>query len=184
MRQIHPTRRTAMSRTIRVLSGAATFASGVTAAVYTIFSTMTMPSLAAMPAAEGLARMQQFNRDAEQGPFMAAFFGAAALSVATIAFGARAPRSTRSRLALVGSCLYLSGFVLTIVYHVPRNYAIAGLDASASSSVGPWTAFLSEWTAGNTVRAVLSTAATAAFAAAFFARGSARAERPASSART
>lgn len=166
-----------MPRASRVIFAAATMASGVTAAVYTTFSTRTMPSLAALPDAEGLAKMQEFNRNAEQAPFMAAFFGAAALSVATLIGETRKPRTARSKLAIAGSCLYLAGFVLTIVYHVPRNASIASLDVLSESSVAPWRAFLSEWTAANTVRAVLSCTATIAFASAFIVRGRARLAR-------
>ncbi|QHF25664.1 DUF1772 domain-containing protein [Rathayibacter sp. VKM Ac-2804] len=161
----------------RLLSGAAVVTSGVTAAVYTYFSASAMPALAAAPPAEGLTRMQEFNRDAEQAPFLLCFFGAAALSVATLVRQARAPRGERSVVAVVGSCLYLAGFVLTIVYHVPRNTAIAQLDASSAASAAPWAALAAEWTAGNTVRAVLSGAATVCFAAALLARRGVRRAR-------
>ncbi|MBF4463167.1 MULTISPECIES: DUF1772 domain-containing protein [unclassified Rathayibacter] len=163
--------------TSRLLSGAAVVTSGVTAAVYTYFSVSAMPALAASAPAEGLARMQEFNRGAEQAPFMLCFFGAAALSVATLVHQARAPRGERSAIAVAGSCLYLAGFVLTVVYHVPRNTAIAQLDASSATSAAPWAALASEWTAGNTVRAMLSSAATACFAAALLARRGVRRSR-------
>ncbi|MBB5642448.1 DUF1772 domain-containing protein [Cryobacterium roopkundense] len=147
----------------RILSGAAALAAGVTAGVYTVFSARTMPALAELPPGEGLARMQEFNRNAEQAPFMACFFGAAVLSVVALVAEVRKPRSTRSRYVIIGGVLYLAGFLLTILYHVPRNYSIAALDAGSAGSAAPWATFLSEWTAGNTARAVLSTIATVAF---------------------
>jgi uncharacterized membrane protein len=153
-----------MSTARRILSAAAIIPAGVTAAVYTVFSTSTMPRLASLPAADGLARMQEFNRDAVQPPFMLCFFGAAALSVAAIAAETRRPRGDRSLVRIGAGAAYLTGFAITVAFHVPRNDALAVLDPLSPASVAPWTAFVEEWTAGNTVRAALSAGATIAFA--------------------
>lgn len=154
-----------MSATRRILTGVASLAAGVTAIVYSIFSIRVMPELAEMPVAEGVARMQSFNRDAEQAPFMLAFFGAAALSVGALITAGREPEPGRRRAMRVAAIAYLAGFLLTIVVNVPRNTAIAYLDPNAPETTTLWPQLHAVWDRSNGVRAVLSSVATVAFAA-------------------
>ncbi|GAA3703653.1 DUF1772 domain-containing protein [Zhihengliuella alba] len=138
--------------------------------MYCNFSFRVMPRLAALAPADGILRMQGFNRNAVRPPFMAAFFGAALLSVllavraVTAGPGTAAP--VPGALLVGGAVLYLAGFVLTVVYHVPRNESLARLDPRAAGAVPVWRAYLREWTRANTVRAVLSTGSAAVFCAA------------------
>nr|WP_281379835.1 anthrone oxygenase family protein [Flexivirga oryzae] len=133
---------------------------GATAVVYLNFSARVMPSLGRMANAAGIARMQSFNRTAEQGPFMFCFFGAALAGGYLIYRFARGDRSTAGVLLAAGGAAYLLGFLLTMVYNVPLNDRLARLDPHAASSIGVWRDYLSGWTAANTVRAVLSGVAT------------------------
>ena len=137
----------------------------VTTVVYTHFSTSVMPRLAKLAPSQGISTMQQFNRTAVQPPFMACFFGAAAVSAWFLYRVARGDRSLSDLLAGAGGVAYLAGFALTIAFHVPRNNRVDALDPSAVSSVAVWEQYLREWTGGNTVRAVLSGVAVALFAA-------------------
>jgi uncharacterized membrane protein len=60
---------------------------------------------------------------------------------------------------LIGGVLYLVTIVLTIVYHVPRNDALAVLDPDSVDTVSHWNRYLSAWTAWNHVRTIASIAA-------------------------
>ncbi len=63
---------------------------------------------------------------------------------------------------LVGSALYLVGtIVLTIVYHVPRNEALATMEPRGADAESHWRRYLSGWTAWNHVRTVAALAAAA-----------------------
>lgn len=150
--------------TSRIATAAAVFGaltSGATAVVYVNFSTRVMPSLGRMAHATGIARMQHFNRTAEQGPFMLCFFGAALAGGYLIYRAVRGDRTAADLLLAAGGTSYLAGLVLTIAYNVPLNNKLAGLDPQAGSSVAFWRHYLSGWTAANSVRAGLSAVATA-----------------------
>lgn len=142
----------------------------VTAVVYLHFSRSVMPGLAKLPAAQGISRMQEFNRTAVRPPFMVAFVGAAAIAVWFVVAWLRGNRTLADALAAGGGLAYLAGFALTIAFHVPRNEALAVLDPSASASARMWETYLREWTGGNTVRAVLSSLSVVAFAAGLIVR--------------
>lgn len=138
----------------------------VTTIVYTNFSARVMPSLAGLPAAQGISRMQGFNRTAVQPPFMLCFFGSAAVAAVLLVRLARGERSLADLLAGAGAVASLAAFVLTIAYHVPRNDALARLDPAAPSSVEAWETYLREWTRANKVRAALSGIGVGLFVAA------------------
>lgn len=142
----------------------------VTAVVYLHFSTSVMPSLAKLPAAQGIARMQEFNRTAVKPPFMVAFFGAAAVGIWFVVAWLRGSRTLADTLAAGGGLAYLAGFALTIAFHVPRNEALAVLVPAAPASAQLWQTYLRQWTGGNTVRAVFSSLAVVGFVAGIIAR--------------
>lgn len=148
----------------RIATAAAVFGaltSGVTTVVYVNFSARVMPSLSRMANATGLARMQHFNRTAEQGPFMFCFFGAAVAGSYLIYRFFRGDRSGADVLLAAGGTSYLAGLLLTVAYNVPLNDKLARLDPHATSSVAPWRDYLSGWTTANSVRAGLSAVGTA-----------------------
>ena len=155
----------------RVLAGLGALGAGVTAAVFTHFSTTVMPRLAVLPDADGIAAMQEFNRQAVQPPFMLCFFGAAVASVAVaVRTLAGRPTVTGSRparvLAVLGAGSYLVSFAITVFVNVPRNDALAAVDPASAVGAQVWADYLREWTAGNHVRAGFSTVAFAALVAA------------------
>lgn len=145
--------------TVAAVFGALT--SGATAVVYVNFSARVMPSLGRMANASGIARMQHFNRTAEQGPFMLCFFGAALAGGYLVYRMVRGDRSAADLLLAAGGTSYLAGLLLTIAYNVPLNDKLARLDPHAPSSVAFWRDYLSGWTTANSVRAGLSAVATA-----------------------
>jgi uncharacterized membrane protein len=61
---------------------------------------------------------------------------------------------------LAGGALYLVGAILvTMVFNVPRNNALAGLAPTSAEGAKLWAAYLSSWTAWNHVRTLASLAA-------------------------
>lgn len=138
-------------------------AAAATAAVYVTFSARVMPSLARLSQVEGVSQMQEFNRRAVQAPFMMAFFGAAIASGFIVAAWLRGSRDRAAALAAVAAVSYLIGFVITVVYNVPRNEELARVNPAAAETASVWTRYLVEWTRANTVRGVLSVVATASF---------------------
>ncbi|HET6408281.1 MAG TPA: anthrone oxygenase family protein, partial [Chthoniobacteraceae bacterium] len=63
---------------------------------------------------------------------------------------------------LLGSGLYLIGTILvTIVFNVPRNDALAAVDSAPADGERLWAGYLREWTAWNHVRTVAALAGAA-----------------------
>lgn len=138
--------------------------STLVAGVFYAFSGFVMPALARLPAAEGIAAMQSINITAVQAPLMLAMFGTALVSVVLIVFAVRGRGQRYAFPLLLGSVLYLLGsIVMTMVFHVPLNDAMAVLDPTAASSVQPWADYLSQWSAGNQVRWIVPLAASVSY---------------------
>ena len=65
-------------------------------------------------------------------------------------------RGIGDQISATGGLLYLAGWVLTIVYNVPRNNRLADVVAGTAEGARVWHMYLDEWTSANSVRAVLS----------------------------
>jgi hypothetical protein len=64
---------------------------------------------------------------------------------------------------LVGCALYLVGTILvTILFNVPRNDALAAVEAGSADGAAPWAQYVPGWTAWNHIRAAAALAAAAA----------------------
>ena len=150
---------------------ALTFASAlgcaVVAGVFFAFSTFVMRALGRLPAAHGIAAMQSINVAVITPPFMAALFGT---GVVCLILGITTLRSWHvpgAAYVLAGSLLYLVGTVLvTIVFNVPRNQALAAVDPTSADGAGLWAGYIRSWTAWNHVRtaAALGAATSLTFA--------------------
>ncbi|WP_167149959.1 anthrone oxygenase family protein [Actinomyces sp. ZJ308] len=142
---------------INIVSACGAVGSAVVGSVYTNFSARVMPWLGSLPDAEAIETMQKFNRTAGQAPFMTFFFGTAAASVWTVVHGLRKEeRAAGDLISTAGGVLYLAGWVLTIIYNVPRNNLLDSVVAGSAEASRVWHTYLHEWTSANTVRAVLS----------------------------
>jgi uncharacterized membrane protein len=147
-----------------VLLAVGAVGSGVVAGVFFAFSTFVMPALRRLPDARGMAAMQSINVTAVTPPFMLALFGTAIVCVAVAVIAIVNWGEDGATAAFVGSVVYvLSVVVVTAVYHVPRNDALARLDADAPSSAPAWARFLREWTGMNHVRTLGALASTICF---------------------
>lgn len=156
-----------MSGPVAALTVVAALGCGLVAGVLFAFSSFVMPALGRLPVAQGIAAMQSINRSAVTPAFMAALFGAAAACIAVAVAAVVSWGDGWAVWALAGGALYAAGTIgLTIAYHVPRNDALADVDASEPDAAGRWAAYLSGWTAWNHVRGAAALGAAAALTAA------------------
>ncbi len=152
---------------LRVLTLISALGCGLLGGIFFAFSTFIMKALNRLPPAQGIAAMQSINATVINPLFMAAFFGtAAACAIVTISslLGWYRPGSG---LLLVGSLLYLFGTILvTIVFNVPRNEALAAVDPASAEGARLWAGYVPGWTAWNHVRTAAALAAAAALSVA------------------
>lgn len=145
---------------IFVLTFVSALGCGLMAGFFLAFSTGVMRALARLPPPQGLAAMQSINVTVLNPWFFAAFFGTAAVCVLLIVFSLLRWHRPGAVYLLVGSLLYLLGTMLvTIVFNVPRNEALAVIDPASPNAVSLWSSYLVSWTAWNHVRTVASLAA-------------------------
>jgi uncharacterized membrane protein len=96
--------------------------------------------------------------------FFAAFFGTAALCVAVVIVSFLRWSEPGSIWLLTGGLLYLLGAILvTMLFNVPLNDALAAAEPGSAAGASLWTRYLAEWTAWNHVRTAAPLAAAAAF---------------------
>jgi uncharacterized membrane protein len=143
----------------RVLTLVASIGAGLVAGVFFAFSTFIMRALRALPDAQGISAMQAINRAAPSPLFMTALFGSAVVCVALAVSALTRLGEPAARYQLAGSAVYLAGVVLTIVYHVPSNDALAVVDPAGAGAAGVWRHYVTGWTAWNHVRTLTSLAA-------------------------
>jgi uncharacterized membrane protein len=103
--------------------------------------------------------------------FMTAFLGTAVVCAYVAVAAAIRFDGAGSVLLIGGGAAYVLGsFVLTMVFNVPRNDALAALPPDTPEAARYWTVSLEEWTFWNHVRTVASAGATAALAGALWLR--------------
>jgi uncharacterized membrane protein len=144
---------------------------GLLAGLYFAFSTFIMTALGRIDQVAGISAMNAINIEIVRSLFMP-FFLATTLSSAALA-GLAIVRWGEAGAAamLLGGIIYVLGmFVVTMVFNVPLNDALAAVDPKSAAAPPLWTRYLSDWTFWNHVRTIASTAACALFIAAIAAR--------------
>ncbi|MGH9936967.1 MAG: DUF1772 domain-containing protein [Blastocatellia bacterium] len=135
---------------------------GLVAGAFFAFSTFVMNALARLPAAQGIAAMQSINVTVINPLCGVAFLGTAAACVLLVVSSLLRWRQPGSAYLLAGSLLYLVGTVLvTLVFNVPRNDALAAVDPASAEGASLWAGYVASWTAWNHVRTVAALAAAA-----------------------
>ena len=147
---------------VRTLTVITAVGAGVSAGVFLAFSSFVMKALGRLPAAEGISTMKAINEAAPTASFMLPLFGTAAACIALPIVALRHLDQRWAAWLLTASLLYLACVLLTIVYHVPRNNALALVDPRSPGAAQSWAHYLSHWTAWNHVRTGLALAATTA----------------------
>lgn len=147
-----------------ILTFVSALGSGLIAGFFLAFSIVVMKALGQQPPSHGIAAMQSINVVVLNPMFFTAFFGTAtACLVLAISTLLRWQRPGTAYL-LAGSLLYLVGTILvTIVFNVPRNNALAAVDPTSPEGANVWANYLSSWTAWNHVRTIAALAAAASF---------------------
>ncbi len=141
--------------------------SGVVAGVFYAFSTFIMPALARLPDDEGARAMQTINVTVLTPLFLGPFMATGIAGTVVIVLSVLDWQGTASAWRMAASLLYLLGVLgVTIVFNVPWNEHLAGLDALRAETATEWHRYLAEWTRWNTVRTVAGIAAMLACAAA------------------
>ena len=146
----------------RILTLVAAAGAGLAAGFYFAFSAVVMRALDHLSPAQGVSAMQSINRAAPP-PFVAAFLGTALVCVALVVVGFRDLDEPWAAYLLIGSALYLISIVLTFVYHIPRNDALALVDPAGPGAADAWSHYLTPWTAWNHVRTLTSLAGAVTF---------------------
>ena len=140
---------------------------GVMAGVYFAFSTFIMTSLGRLDQAAGIAAMNAINVDIVRSPFMPLFLGTTVAGAVLVVMGVLRISEPGAVSMIVGGSLYVLGmFVVTMVFNVPMNDALAAVQPSAPEAGPAWASYLKDWVFWNHVRTIASVVASALFIAA------------------
>jgi uncharacterized membrane protein len=141
---------------------------GLVAGVLFAFSSFVMKALGNLPPAQGIAAMQSINVAVINPWFMTAFLGTAAACVCAMIAPFLPSSGPGAWYLLAGSVLYLAGSVLvTLLFNVPRNDALAAVSPASPEGARLWAAYLSTWSAWNHVRTTAALAAAVLFTLGF-----------------
>lgn len=144
---------------------------GLLAGLYFAFSTFVMKALGRIDQAAGITAMNAINTTIVQSLFMPFFLGTTLTSL-TLAITALFRWNEPGTMAMVaGGLLYVGGmFVVTMVFNVPLNDALAAVAPASAEAGSLWARYLRDWTMWNHVRTISSTVACALFIAAIAVR--------------
>jgi len=133
---------------------------GLVGGVFFAFSTFVMRALAALPPPQGIAAMKSINITVLNPMFLGLFLGTAIGCVILIVPALLNWQKPGTACVLVGSALYLLGtFLVTVIFNVPRNDALATLDPASPECARLWAEYVASWTLWNHVRTIAAIAA-------------------------
>jgi len=144
---------------------------GLLAGLYFAFSAFIMTALDRIGQASGIAVMNAINVTIVQSLFMPIFLGTTAASAALAVIGLLRWSEPGAMAMVTGGVLYVLGmFIVTMIFNVPLNNALAVADPASQEAASLWARYLTDWTLWNHVRTMSSTVACALFIAAIAAR--------------
>ena len=152
-----------MSTLILFLLQVSILAYALVAGVFLAFSDFIMRSLAITSGSGGVEAMQAINREVFRWIFMTLFLGMAAGSVAIAIYAWIVVDGPAGAMILAAALVYLVFcFGVTVVFNVPMNEALAGMETSAEAARDYWLqTYVPRWTFWNTVRTVAATLSAA-----------------------
>ncbi|UGX87226.1 anthrone oxygenase family protein [Phyllobacterium meliloti] len=151
-----------------ILTLLAALGSGLMAGLFFAFSSFIMTAFAKLPAEQGIAAMNSINVTILNFSFTLAFFGTAAICVVLGVVSVLRWSDSGSLALLAGSVFFLVGtIIVTIVFNVPLNDALAAVAPASTEGASVWANYLKDWLPWNHVRTVANFAALAAFIFAF-----------------
>lgn len=134
---------------------------GLMGGVYFAFSTFVMTALGRLDQAAGIAAMNAINVDIVRSLFMPLFFGTTIAGAAVVVMGVLRLSEPGAVSMIAGGGLYVVGmFVVTVVFNVPLNDALAAVQPSSPEAGVVWAAYLKDWVFWNHVRTVASAVAS------------------------
>ena len=144
---------------------------GLLAGLYFAFSTFIMSALRRIEQAQGVSAMNSINSTILQSLFMPFFFGTTLASLILAIVGVIRRNQPGGMAMLAGGLIYVAGmFVCTILFNVPLNNTLAGVEPASAGTASVWARYLTNWTFWNHIRTVSSIAASALYIAAIAAR--------------
>ncbi|NWL77019.1 hypothetical protein DM872_09160 [Pseudomonas taiwanensis] len=136
-----------------VLAFLTSIACGLMGGLFFAFSNFVMRALELIAPEAGIATMQAINRTVLNRIFLSTFLGTTAACALLMLYAFLHWEVSGTFFLLIGSLLYLVGNVgVTLVCNVPRNNALARLDAGSLESLVYWRIYLEQWTRWNHVR--------------------------------
>jgi len=137
---------------------------GLLGGLYFAFSTFIMTALARLDQAAGISAMNAINTTIMRSLFMPIFLGTTLTSLALAGLSFLRWSEPGALAMLAGGVLYVAGmFVVTMVFNVPLNNALAAVDPQGADAASVWVRYLRDWTFWNHVRTVACIAASALF---------------------
>jgi uncharacterized membrane protein len=144
---------------------------GLIGGFFYAFSVLVMQALGKLPPEQGIAAMQSINVVVINPWFLGVFFGTALICLFLIVAALLRWHDPRAAYWLLGGVLYVAGAILvTMLFNVPRNNALASRAPASAEAAAYWLTYLSSWTAWNHVRTAAALAAAMLFAIALHLR--------------
>lgn len=153
-----------IAKFLPLLTFLAAIGAGVVGGVFFAFSNFVMPALARLPVAGGIAAMNSINITVITPTFMTALFGTGLVCLVLIAGAILGWSQPGSFWLLAGALIYLVGNpIVTMMFNVPLNDALAAVDPASSDGAAAWAGYLRNWVIWNHVRTVTAIAALGCF---------------------
>lgn len=132
----------------------AALGSGLIGGLFFVFSNTVMKALGRLPSADGMAAMNSINLVILNPFFLGVFMGTGIVCGILLISGILRWQVSGSAWLIAGALIYLIGNLLvTMVFNVPMNNALAAADPSATDV---WRRYLTDWTFWNHVRTTAS----------------------------
>jgi uncharacterized membrane protein len=134
------------------------------AGVFLAFSDFIMRALMLTSGTGGAEAMQVINREVFRWVFMLLFIGLAPVSIGIAVYGVFWVGNGPGALFALAGILYLFGcFLVTVVFNVPMNEALAEMELSDPATHAYWLdSYVPRWTFWNSIRATASAIASVA----------------------
>lgn len=153
-----------MIKLFPALTVIAAIGSCLVAGVFFAFSNFIMAALARLPAPGGIAAMNSINITVITPTFMTALFGTGLICLVLVAAAFMGWSQSGSYWLIAGAVIYLVGNpIVTMVFNVPLNDALAAVDPASSNGAAVWANYLSQWVMWNHVRTITAIVAMACF---------------------
>lgn len=151
-----------IDRLLFFLTMIAALGCGLVAGVFFAFSGFVMKALARLPPSQGIGAMQSINVAVINPLFLATFLGTCVACLLLAVSSLLRWHEPGAVFLLVGGLLYLVGTILvTGVFNVPRNDALAAVDPASAEGARLWAEYVASWTAWNHVRTAAALLAAA-----------------------